>query len=107
MQTITLFAFEIAAIHTMIGFQVPDNRFDGLTPFELFFLFGRQSLGLATVHGKRTVNHTLTSADYGGRFNWCSERVAIDAATIPQCRYSVVSADASGHLSDRRTDHGH
>jgi hypothetical protein len=48
-QRIAFSAFEVAAVHSVICFEVPDDRLDRLPPFEQPALFIRQPLLLATV----------------------------------------------------------
>ena len=50
MQPIALLAFQLTAVHPMIGFQVTNNGLNGLAPLELPFFLRRQPLGLAPVN---------------------------------------------------------
>jgi hypothetical protein len=49
MQAVTNLALEVTAIHSVIGFQVTDDRFDGVTPFDELALRYARALGLATM----------------------------------------------------------
>jgi hypothetical protein len=49
MQPVTNLALQVTAIHPVIGLQVTDDGFDGVTPFDEFALRTAQALGLATM----------------------------------------------------------
>ena len=48
-QTLALRAFEVAPVHPVFHFQVPDGRFNGSPAFEQLLFFIRQALELAAV----------------------------------------------------------
>ena len=49
MQPVTDLALQVTAIHPVIGLQVTDDGFDGVTPFDEFALRTAQALGLAAM----------------------------------------------------------
>jgi hypothetical protein len=49
MQAVTNLAPQVTAIHSVIGFQVTNHGFDGVTPFDEFALRSAQALGLAAM----------------------------------------------------------
>ena len=50
MQPVACFALEVAAAHAVIGLEVPNDRLDGLAPFEQRSVLLADPLGLASVH---------------------------------------------------------
>jgi len=54
MQPVTNLALQVTAIHPVIGFQVTDHWFDGISPFDEFALGFAQALGLAAMDDCQT-----------------------------------------------------
>jgi len=50
MQPVTRLPFEVTAVHAVIGFEMPDDGLDGLSPLEQLSLLRAQALGLTPVH---------------------------------------------------------
>lgn len=54
MQLVAFFTLKVAAIHPVIRFQMTDNRFNGLSAFQLLSFQRRQPFGFASVFGFKT-----------------------------------------------------
>jgi len=50
MQRVTRLPYEVTAVRAVIGFEMPDDGLDGLTPLEQLSLMRAPALGLAPVH---------------------------------------------------------
>ena len=77
MQPVTPLTLEVTAVHAVIGFEVPDDRFDGLAPFEQLSLLLADPLELATVHDVhiRVLCIQTTIAQIDERRRWLDRTV--------------------------------
>jgi hypothetical protein len=77
MQPVTNLALQVTAIHAVIGLQVTDDRFDGVTPFDEFALGLAQALGLATMNDgqARVVSIHTSVAQIDDRRGWFLARI--------------------------------
>jgi hypothetical protein len=77
MQPVTNLALQVTAIHPVIGFQVTDHWFDGVTPLDEFALRLAQALGLAAMDDcqARVVSIHTSVAQIDDRRGWFLARI--------------------------------
>ena len=77
MQPVTNLALKVTAIHSVIGLQVTDDRFYGVTPLDEFALRSAQALGLAAMDDSqaRVVSIHTSVSQIDDRRAWFLARV--------------------------------
>jgi len=100
MQAVTNLALEVTAIHSVIGLQVTDDGFDGVTAFDEFALRSAQALGLAAMDDcqARVVAIHTSVAKVDHRRAWFLARVLHENGGLLGTRLALAEAVHLGRM---------
>ena len=100
MQPVTNLAPQMTAIHSVIGLQVTDDRFDGISPLDEFSLRSAQALGLTAMDDSqvRVVAIHTSVAQIDDRRAWFLARVLHENGGLLGTRLALAEAVHLGRM---------